>query len=75
MSNDRFSLAHLRELHRSLVLNKAVNDENEALVVESLRAMAEMVVYGDSKSEMLFDFFCEKNILALFLEIMWTESG
>ncbi len=34
-----------------------------------------MVVYGDNKSELLFDFFCEKNMLSLFLEIMWTEGG
>jgi len=33
-----------------------------------------MVVYGDNKSELLFDFFCEKNMLALFLEIMWVEG-
>jgi hypothetical protein len=37
--------------------------------------IAEMVVYGDNKSEILFDFFCEKNMLSLFLEIMWTEDG
>lgn len=35
-----------------------------------LRILAEMVVYGDNKSELLFDFFCEKNMLSLFLEIM-----
>ena len=34
-----------------------------------------MVVYGDNKSEILFDFFCEKNMLSLFLELMWTEGG
>lgn len=33
-----------------------------------------MVVYGDNKSELLFDFFCEKNMLSLFLEIMWAEG-
>ena len=34
-----------------------------------------MVVYGDSKSELLFDFFCEKNMLSLFLDIMRVQTG
>ena len=72
---DRFSLAHLRELHRTLEQNKTVSKANASKVVEVLRLIAEMVVYGDSKSEMLFDFFCEKNMLSLFLELMSSESG
>ena len=72
---DRFSLKHLRKIHQQLVDNKNVHQGNEALVVEILRVLAEMVVYGDNNSELLFDFFCEKNMLSLFLEIMWTEMG
>ena len=72
---DRFSLSHLRELHLKLEQNKHVNEKNVDFVVEVLRVIAEMVVYGDNKSEMLFDFFCEKNMMALFLEVMWTEGG
>ena len=72
---ERFSLKHLRKIHQQLVDNKSVTSLNESLVVEILRVLAEMVVYGDNKSELLFDFFCEKNMLSLFLEIMWTEIG
>ena len=72
---DRFSLKHLRKIYQQLVENKSVTRNNESLVVEILRVLAEMVVYGDNKSELLFDFFCEKNMLSLFLEIMWTEIG
>ena len=75
MSNSRFSLPHLRQLHLQLQRNRKVNAGNEDAVVESLREIAEMVVYGDNKSEMLFDFFFEKNMLSLFLEIMWQEGG
>ena len=71
----RFSLVELRKLHKQLVENKKVNDANQSLVVEILRVIAEMVVYGDNKSELLFDFFCEKNMLSLFLEIMSTPGG
>ena len=71
----RFTLSGLRQLHAELVANKAVTEENAGVVVEALRVIAEMVVYGDNKSELLFDFFCEKNMMALFLEIMWVEGG
>lgn len=72
---ERFSLKHLRKIYQQLLDNKNVTKDNELLVVEILRILAEMVVYGDNKSELLFDFFCEKNMLSLFLEIMWTEIG
>lgn len=51
---------------------------NEHQVVELLRVVAEMVVYGDNNahhSELLFDFFCEKNMLSLFLQIMWSQGN
>lgn len=73
--DSRFSLPYLRQLHEQLVKNKLVTSDNEKLVIEILRIIAEMVVYGDNKSELLFDFFCEKNMLYLFLEIMWGEVG
>lgn len=62
-------------MHRKLVENKVVTTENMAQVIEILRVIAEMVVYGDSKSELLFDFFCEANMLSLFLEIMRSPTS
>jgi len=72
---DRFTVRNLRRLHDDLANHKHVTRHNADTVVESLRELAEMVVYGDNNSEFLFDFFCEMNMLSLFLEIMWTESG
>ena len=72
---ERFSIQNLRKLHQQLVANKSVNKDNENIVIEILRLSSEMVVYGDNNSELLFDFFCEKNMMSLFLEIMWTEGG
>lgn len=74
-AESRFSLTELRKLHKQLHENKHVDDANQALVVEILRVIAEMVVYGDNKSELLFDFFCEKNMLSLFLQIMSSPVG
>jgi hypothetical protein len=70
----RFTLLHLKQLYQQLVDNKVVTPSNEDLVVEILYTIAEMVVYGDNKSELLFDFFCEKNMLSLFLELMWAPQ-
>ena len=73
--SDLFNVRTLRTLHEELVLNKNVHRHNAEVVIERLRQLAEMVVYGDNNNELLFDFFCEMNMLSLFLEIMWTESG
>lgn len=74
-AENRFSLIELKKLHSQLVENKIITEDNQHLVIEILRVIAEMVVYGDNKSELLFDYFCEKNMLSLFLEIMRTEGG
>lgn len=73
-ADDRFSLVELRRIYKELVDNKFVTEDNQDLVIEILRVIAEMVVYGDNKSELLFDFFCEKSMLSLFLQIMYSES-
>ena len=70
----RFSVQHLKHVHRELLENKVVTSKNVVVVVEHLRTVAEMVVYGDSNSEQLFDFFCEKNMMALFIQIMWSPN-
>lgn len=71
---EKFTLLQLKRVHITLVENKLVTQRNAHTVVECLRLLAEMVVYGDANSELLFDFFCEKNMLPLFLEIMWSPD-
>ena len=66
---------YVRSLYKQLDMNKIVTEQNEILVVEGLRVIAEMVLYGDKKSELLFDFFCEKNMLSLFLDVMSCPTG
>lgn len=75
--HERFNLVELRKLHQCLIDNKKVIHiaSNEEVVVETLRSLAEIVVYGDNKSELMFDFFCEKNMLSLFLELMYADCG
>lgn len=73
--DDRFTLAHLRHIYERMVANKLVTQKNLKEMVEMIRVIAEMIVYGDANSELLFDFFCEKNMLALFLEILWGKNS
>ena len=43
-------------MHKKLIENKVVTPENMPQVIEILRVIAEMVVYGDAKSELLFEY-------------------
>ena len=70
----RFSLPHIRELYELLYSNKSVSKENQGVVVECLREIAEMVVYGDNKVR-CFLTSSAKNMLSLFLDLMWQEPG
>ena len=69
-TENKFTINYLKTIYKQLYDNKCVNEENEHQVIEILRTLAEMTVYGDNKSEILFDFFCEKNMLMLFIEIL-----
>ena len=67
---EKFSLPYLRSLYTRLLENKNVTSSNQAMVIETLRVLSELTVFGDNNHQVLFDFFCEKNMIALFLEIM-----
>ena len=43
---------------------------SEERIVENIRSIAEILVYGDQHTDQLFDYFCEKNILSLFIAIL-----
>ena len=51
----KFTLPHLRNLHKKLSENKVVTPSNQNMVIEILRVLSEMVVFGDNKSETLFE--------------------
>ncbi len=54
-NEQKFTIPHLRMLYNKLSENKIINNSNESLVIEILRVMSEMVVFGDNKSEVLFE--------------------
>ena len=52
---DKFSIPYLRSLHQRLVENKVINAQNQSMVIETLRVLSEMVVFGDNNYELLFE--------------------
>ncbi|XP_013118308.1 protein CLEC16A homolog [Stomoxys calcitrans] len=72
---NRLSLEHLKYLHSVLEKNTTVSESNRGLLVESLRCIAEILIWGDQNDSSVFDFFLEKNMLSYFLQIMRQKSG
>lgn len=69
------SLDHLKYLYSVLQKNQVVNESNRSLLVESLRSIAEILIWGDQNDSTVFDFFLEKNMLSFFLFIMRQKCG
>ncbi|XP_014092716.2 protein CLEC16A homolog [Bactrocera oleae] len=72
---NRLSLDHLKYLYSILEKNTTVSESNRGLLVESLRCIAEILIWGDQHDSSVFDFFLEKNMLSYFLHIMRQKSG
>ncbi|KAI2799495.1 Protein CL16A [Blomia tropicalis] len=70
------SLEQLKTLYSQLEKNPVVNENNRTELVETLRQIAEILIWGDQNDSTVFDFFLEKNMLYCFLRIMkQPESG
>lgn len=55
--------------------NEQVTEQNKTLLVETLRSVAEILIWGDQNDSTVFDFFLEKNMLSYFLSIMTQRCG
>lgn len=65
--HDKFSLENLQYLHELLVKNPTVNSQNLAQLVEGIRLVAEVMIWGDQNDPVhFFEFFCEKAFLSHF---------
>ncbi|XKL62954.1 hypothetical protein PGB90_005318 [Kerria lacca] len=69
------SLDHLKYLYTILSKNQNVSDGNRGLLVETLRSIAEILIWGDQNDSSVFDFFLEKNMLSFFLKILKQKCG
>lgn len=66
----RFTLEDLRDLYGVLVRNPVVTAENRAVVVETIRSIAEYMIWGDQNEPRIFDFFLENNIMVYLHKIL-----
>ncbi|EOD30519.1 hypothetical protein EMIHUDRAFT_456574, partial [Emiliania huxleyi CCMP1516] len=66
----KFSLANMSRLHQHLHDTVVVTERNRAAVVDNLRTIAELVLWGDQNDPVLFDFFLEKNMLGIFWRLL-----
>lgn len=67
------SLDYLKYLQGILTKNEKVTENNKKILVEALRAIAEILIWGDQNDASVFDFFLERQMLLHFLKIM--EQG
>ena len=63
---ERFSLEELRHLHELLLANGVVTEANRDSVVEALRSLAELMIWGDQHDPRYFEFVLENNVLNHF---------
>ena len=75
-NEEKYTLEHLQMLYVELIkLQHLGNNVDRSQVVEVLRAISELIVYGDQHSEHIFEYFCEKNMLAVFTSMLNGRSG
>ncbi|XP_067938113.1 protein CLEC16A-like [Watersipora subatra] len=69
------SLENLKYLYNVLVRHQTVTESNRALLVETLRSITEIVIWGDQNDSTIFDYFLEKNMLGFFTQYLSQKSG
>ena len=72
----RYSLQHLQYLYSALSKLQPVKPAARGAVVEILRSISEVIIYGDQRAtNQIFDYFCEKNMLFLFTQMLQHSPG
>ncbi|XP_068100791.1 protein CLEC16A isoform X1 [Hyperolius riggenbachi] len=69
------SLDRLKYMYHVLTKNTTVTDQNRNLLVETIRSITEILIWGDQNDSSVFDFFLEKNMFVFFLNILRQKSG
>lgn len=67
---ERFSLEELKHLCGSLEATPEINLTNKQATVETLRSIAELMIWGDQHEPTFFEFFLEKNVLGHFHRLL-----
>ena len=71
----KFTLANLSSLYSQLSRVVVVNERNQSQIVESLRNIAEIIIWGDQQHDpAIFECFLENNMLAIFWRFLEQED-
>ncbi|OXB81783.1 UNVERIFIED_CONTAM: hypothetical protein H355_014980, partial [Colinus virginianus] len=68
-------LPSFRCTYRILTENTTVTDHNRKLLVETIRSITEILIWGDQNDSSVFDFFLEKNMFVFFMNILHQKPG
>lgn len=71
----RFTPEELRNLYEVLAKNPTVHEGNRALVVETIRAIAEFMIWGDQNEPRIFEFFLENNVMLYLHTVLQQPSN
>lgn len=71
----KFTLDELRDLYSLLIRNPVVTESNKAVVVETIRAIAEFMIWGDQNEPRIFDYLLENNIMTYLHKILLQPSN
>ncbi|GMH41903.1 hypothetical protein BSKO_09813 [Bryopsis sp. KO-2023] len=69
-TRERFSLEELEYLYSVLEKTPEITATNRDQMVETLRSIAELIIWGDQHEPKFFEFFLEKNVLGHFHKIL-----
>lgn len=71
----KFTFEELRALYDVLAKNQVVTEANKALVVETIRSIAEFMIWGDQNEPRIFDFFLENNIMTYLHRVLQQPAN
>uniref|UniRef100_A0A5F9CU95 C-type lectin domain containing 16A n=1 Tax=Oryctolagus cuniculus TaxID=9986 RepID=A0A5F9CU95_RABIT len=71
----KYHITTLLYLYHVLTKNTTVTEQNRNLLVETIRSITEILIWGDQNDSSVFDFFLEKNMFVFFLNILRQKSG
>ncbi|CAF4903859.1 unnamed protein product, partial [Rotaria socialis] len=69
------SIENLKYLCGVLNRNPIVSDANRDLLIETLRFISEILIWGDQNDSSVFDYFLERGMLTYFLNYMRQKHG
>ncbi|CAF0966985.1 unnamed protein product [Adineta steineri] len=69
------SLENLKYLYGVLSRNPTISDANRDLLIETLRFISEILLWGDQNDTSVFDVFLERGMLTFFLNYMRQKNG